>query len=405
MGNIQYPYAKAGDSTIRVSAAKRGGDYTCLGCAQPMIPKLGDTISHHFAHKYAGDCNPDNALHKSTIAHIMALFQDGRTLTITCRARMLTAMSKYPTHIGRFVSTIKPSLHNYEFRIPGDSIHDECHVLPPSRSDIVTFNGSIPKLIVEVVVSHEMEPVTRARYKKSGLPVLVIKPEFTSAFIAFDAMFEINAPPCPVCIKIVQYWKRWERGVQKVTRLRYLQKQWLDWTSRLEYESSSARLELEEKQLALWKQEHIGQNRFEQESLELERWQREKVEREKREKARRELERQEKELKQWRHEVQEILKHPHKLVSSELVLWTERKSAERWRLNNEDRMLLEKVRHRILDDKRLLAKKKREIAMRETKEREERERLASINELNRQELARYWESSTVYESDSRDCSL
>lgn len=217
MPDIQYPYAKLGDKMVSIDNAVRGGDYVCLGCGHPMIPKLGHCVRHHFAHKYRGECNPDLALHYCTIAHIMALFQEGQTITIRC-----------------------PTCRNHrEMLMPGDSIHAECPVLPPSRSDIVVFDGSMPQLIVEVVVTSEIKPPTRKRYRKSGLAVLVVRPWWTPASIAFNAQYELNAPPCRSCIRLERLKRQRLRRTEDeemVARLAQLARVLSYWSHRLDKE-------------------------------------------------------------------------------------------------------------------------------------------------------------------------
>lgn len=46
------------DNPIQIEYAKRNVPYFCTDCGNPMIPKMGDIISHHFAHKPNDDGTP-----------------------------------------------------------------------------------------------------------------------------------------------------------------------------------------------------------------------------------------------------------------------------------------------------------------------------------------------------------
>ena len=73
-----------------------------------------------------------------------------------------------------------------------------------ARSDVVVDRGPKRPLIIEVVVTHDIEPTTRQRYEASGLPVLVVHPEWDTvaelahALIA-DAAINVPSMLCHEC--------------------------------------------------------------------------------------------------------------------------------------------------------------------------------------------------------------
>ncbi|MDO4707339.1 MAG: hypothetical protein Q4A61_02795 [Porphyromonadaceae bacterium] len=60
---IKYSYAQDKDGQIlHISEATRGECYTCLGCKEPIRPRLGKIRRQHFYHPKA-ECSPESYLH------------------------------------------------------------------------------------------------------------------------------------------------------------------------------------------------------------------------------------------------------------------------------------------------------------------------------------------------------
>lgn len=77
--SVQFWVALDGDNRITINQALRGKQYSCLECKGAMIPKKGDIVSHHFAHKADFSCNGEGQKHlyvKSLIYEILVLNQD-----------------------------------------------------------------------------------------------------------------------------------------------------------------------------------------------------------------------------------------------------------------------------------------------------------------------------------------
>jgi hypothetical protein len=86
--------------------------------------------------------------------------------------------------------------------MPGAAIATEATIVEHTRSDlVVTINGG-KKVIIEVVVSHDLELPTREAYLHSGIPILKIKPtwetlgQLESEAIAADTL---NLPIPRLC--------------------------------------------------------------------------------------------------------------------------------------------------------------------------------------------------------------
>lgn len=166
--SIQYPmaYRQPFDVT-HIEDAERGNAYLCLGCHRDMVPRKGKIKRHHFAHKAGPElCNPDNALHETAKAAICQGF-----------LRAVRKGSKYPIRIpcSRCEKPIETNV-----AIEGAGIATERREVRGTRSDLVITreDGKSPKLIVEIVVHHNLESGTEERYRASGIPVIKVKPSW-----------------------------------------------------------------------------------------------------------------------------------------------------------------------------------------------------------------------------------
>ena len=73
-----------------------------------------------------------------------------------------------------------------------------------TRSDVVIDRGERPPLIIEVVVTHDLDPATRLCYENAALPVFVVHPAWDTvaglarAVIA-DVVMNVSAMRCAPC--------------------------------------------------------------------------------------------------------------------------------------------------------------------------------------------------------------
>ena len=88
--------------------------------------------------------------------------------------------------------------------ISGASVDAEMAIVPGTRSDLVVKQPGRGPVVIEVVVTHDLEPEAIGHYKESGIPVLKVRPTWDtlvrleSAVIADDTL---NVPlvRCAAC--------------------------------------------------------------------------------------------------------------------------------------------------------------------------------------------------------------
>lgn len=190
---IRYPIAANGNGrAVSIQDAESGVSYKCFGCEEPMMAKRGQQRAWHFAHKppTSGCADPDRALHETAKALVVQGLTDAQANgTEYC--------------VGFACRACKKSLA-WNIARPGTTIAVERSIVEGTRSDIVIDRGPKGPLIVEVVVTHDVEEPTRARYKNSGIPVFIIHPEWdtvaelTRAVNAAE-MINVSAVRCRGC--------------------------------------------------------------------------------------------------------------------------------------------------------------------------------------------------------------
>ena len=191
--SILYPLARdeSDGRIVPVREAINGRPYQCIGCFQSMMAKRGKVRAWHFAHKPPFDrCDPDNALHETAKAVIVKGFNDA-----------LESQGEY--HFGcPCVECESPLSRN--LAVQGTAIELEAAIVEGTRSDLAVTSASGCKVIVEVVVTHDLETETRERYRESGIPVLKIRPtwdtlaELSSAVIASNGI-NVSLARCRTC--------------------------------------------------------------------------------------------------------------------------------------------------------------------------------------------------------------
>ena len=131
---------------------------------RPDVSEAGRTYDNHISRTdYSVPCtDPDTALHKVAQALIIQSIDSARNNHAEYRLG-------YPCpSCGEEVSyNIAPTVTHVE---PEES------VVEGTRSDIVLYRDGRNAIIVEVVVTHDLEQDTRHRYIESGLPVFLIQP-------------------------------------------------------------------------------------------------------------------------------------------------------------------------------------------------------------------------------------
>ena len=190
---ILYPLARgATGRVVRVGEALRGDPYECFGCSAPVVARHGERRQWHFAHKppFERCADPDKALHDSATAMIIRGFCDAldqqREYRLGCPCG----------ECGRAVSR--------NVAVPGASIEAEKSIVAGTRSDLVFRHTDGGPVIIEIVVTHDLEPEAHEAYKESGIPVLKVRPtwdtlsQLESEVVTADTL---NVPPvrCSEC--------------------------------------------------------------------------------------------------------------------------------------------------------------------------------------------------------------
>ena len=213
---VRYPAADAGDGhVVTIQDATSGTPYACFGCGAPMVARQGAKRAWHFAHKPPlSECaDPDRALHETARAMILQGFTEA-----------LTQRGEYRAG---FCCEDCGTEATWNIARPGSNITPERTVVESTRSDIVIDRATKGPLIVEIVVTHEIEDATRLRYEQSELPVFVVHPqwdtitELAHTLIA-DSVINIASMRCPDCQQARERRKReltkalsWARGMLK----------------------------------------------------------------------------------------------------------------------------------------------------------------------------------------------
>ena len=156
-----------------------------------MVAKRGKVRQPHFAHKQSISCSdPDTALHKTAQSLIIQSLDSARNSNEEYRLG-------YPCpECGESVS--------YNIALVVTDIRGESSVVEGTRSDIVLYREDRNPIVLEIVVTHDLEPDTRNRYLESGLPVFLIKPTWDSLnalenSVIADATLNVDVIPCRSC--------------------------------------------------------------------------------------------------------------------------------------------------------------------------------------------------------------
>ncbi len=150
---------------VDIGEAVKGRIHYCFGCHQEMVLKRGLIRRPHFAHKPPFNyCDSDDALHETAKANICKGFLHA------VEVRQAYNLS-YPCSKCRL-----PILANVADA--GATIASEKSVVPGTRSDLVVTkdDGITPRVIIEIVVTHNLEPDTRQKYEDSDVPVVKVRP-------------------------------------------------------------------------------------------------------------------------------------------------------------------------------------------------------------------------------------
>ena len=182
-------------SVARLDAASRRAlaPFSCPGCGDEVVAKLGAQVARHFAHRPGSDCpltSPETALHFNAKERLLTLcaeaFAGVREVTLltrcaTCRrldARALGAA--------------------------GDAALAEGAV-GPLRADVLVTRAGRPALALEVLVTHAVDAAKEAALAGAGVPAVEVDARDPWERDAPDGSVEVichrslGFPSCPPC--------------------------------------------------------------------------------------------------------------------------------------------------------------------------------------------------------------
>ena len=212
---IRYPMAYEPPYQVaHISQAEKGQMYLCLGCDEEMIPRQGKIKRHHFAHKAGMErCDPDNALHETAKAAICQGF-------LTAQENEDEYSVSFPCE--RCDATLKVNI-----ALEGASIATERAAVQGTRSDLVVSreDGRSSRIIIEIVVHHDIEEGTEKRYRDSGIPVVRVRPTWESVDelrqdIQVSEILNLSNRMCRQCREDQRKQEEWCRGIEQKVRAR-----------------------------------------------------------------------------------------------------------------------------------------------------------------------------------------
>lgn len=211
--DILFPFARRGGEVVHIRSTDgevlAGEEFCCLGCGELMVPKRGDELAWHFAHKanlenVAGCTEAETALHlnaKHGIQDGFARRQGFYVLTWWCRGGCREE-------------------RNYNLADLADRVEVEAQ-LDGFRPDLLFYKDDEPVLAIEVVVSNPVSGDKAQLYGNLGLPYLEVTPQAGDDFQAGvrGSGSGTFTPPCRGCESLVRHMKmQVERGDREERR-------------------------------------------------------------------------------------------------------------------------------------------------------------------------------------------
>jgi hypothetical protein len=188
----------------KVSAARLGpadrrerGPFTCLGCGERLVPRLGRVRARHFAHLPGSACfltAPESALHldaKERLAALCAAAFGGQR-RVTILARCPSCRRAAPQDLAAL----------------GDAAQAE-GAIGALRADVLVLSAGRPALAFEVKVTHAVEPQKEAALAAAGVPVVEIDARAEWAREAADGVAiaparSLGFPRCGPCVALAR---------------------------------------------------------------------------------------------------------------------------------------------------------------------------------------------------------
>lgn len=183
----------------RLDAASRRarGPFTCLGCGEPVVARLGPVRARHFAHLPGSTCPltaPESALHLDAKERLLALCRDA-----FAGARRVSLVVRCP-------GCRRPGPR--DLAAAGDAAVEEGAV-GPLRADVLVVSGGLPALALEVKVTHALEPEKEAALSLAGIPAVEIDAREAwerdaPGGVEIQPARSLGFPPCPSCAALAR---------------------------------------------------------------------------------------------------------------------------------------------------------------------------------------------------------
>ncbi len=156
---ITMNYAMRGEQLISINEVESGKkcNCTCPSCGSSLIARKGNIREHHFAHNQSEDCKKG----LETALHLMAK----EILSTEMRMRL-------PALYLRFNSYKEPELIYEEQLLQFSNVYIEKE-MDGMIPDLVLEKNS-HKLLVEIIVTHGINDVKKAKIEKQGISAISI---------------------------------------------------------------------------------------------------------------------------------------------------------------------------------------------------------------------------------------
>ena len=162
--DVLYPFALSETGEEHIDEAIKGRLYKCLGCSALMVPRKGAIRRWHFAHKppFTQCADPDKALHRTAVAMIFWGFTNA-----------LQKQTEY--HLGCPCEQCDRTV-SCNVAVPSAKVERERSIVAGTRSDLVISQPGKGPVVIEVVVTHDLEPEAHESYTESGIHVFKVHP-------------------------------------------------------------------------------------------------------------------------------------------------------------------------------------------------------------------------------------
>lgn len=195
---VALAYARDRDGRVTPVAAldaltrRSRAPFTCPGCGDELVARLGAERARHFAHRPGSDCpltSPETALHFNTKERLLWLCRQAflGQLAVTLLVRCATCRR----------------LDQRELAALGDAAATEGAV-GALRADVLVTRAGRPALALEVLVTHAVDACKEAALASAGVPAVEVDARDgwereVAGGVEVACQRSLGFPPCPAC--------------------------------------------------------------------------------------------------------------------------------------------------------------------------------------------------------------